>query len=67
MRVERGCNKSGMSKDSKTEHEELEEQDPELLPDREVMSRVWPDPDPVLIEPDTKTYEVSPEDPPPGT
>jgi hypothetical protein len=56
-----------MSKDAKTEHEQLEEENGELLPDREVMTRVWPDPDPVLIEPDTKTYEVSPEDPPPGT
>jgi hypothetical protein len=31
------------------------------------MSSVRFDPDSPLIEPDPKTYEVSPEDPPPGT
>ena len=52
----------------KPKNEEFEDQNGELLPDREVMSRVWPDPDPVLIEPDPKTLddEYSPDDPPPG-
>jgi hypothetical protein len=55
-----------MSDEPKRERD-LEEQEGELLPDRDVMSIVRLEPGPPLIEPDPKTYEVSPEDPPPGT
>lgn len=58
-------NNTGMSEDPKRE-QGLEAENGELLPDREVMSRVWPDPDPVLVEPDPSTLddEYSPDDPP---
>jgi hypothetical protein len=55
-----------MSEEAKREGEELEEQEGELLPDREVMSvaRIEPEPPLLDLEIDPKTYEVSPEDPP---
>jgi hypothetical protein len=58
-----------MSEDPKRAVEHLEALDGELLPDREAMSvlRILPEaPDPV-VDADPKTYEISPEDPPPGT
>ncbi len=55
-----------MSDEAKREDGELEGQDGELLPDREVMSvaRIEPEPPLLDLELDSKTYEVSPEDPP---
>jgi hypothetical protein len=58
-----------MSDDPNREQEELEEQDGELLTDRELMSTLRFEPEPPVLEPDPKTLneEWSPEDPPPGT
>jgi hypothetical protein len=33
--------------DNEPQPEELEGEDGELLPDREVMSTIWPDPEPI--------------------
>jgi hypothetical protein len=67
LKSEHGRNNRSMSDDPKRDVDELDEEQGELLEDREVMSVMRIVPEAALIEPDPKAYAASPEDPPPGT